>query len=235
MHSTIKQIAIKNDCARSFFCVPQNFEIFLDRLWPGLRADVSYHEMWGNHIMAWNLVAWRNVPWSWSPFETVTLSQCLHFLISADWQCCISPNVLSISQNSVSGTSPWSVIFEYGIWPLRICSKPVMTKNRNTFENVVIIVPADNLALSVIRISVDTIIHKLCFCTPEVGIDIWMINVLQNILNSNATSVKIYIYRIGAFIHFYSPNVYHIMNRCSLLVHLAIHPSNGYQIWWMNS
>ena len=35
--------------------------------------------------MAWNLVAWCNVPWSGSLFEMSTLSQWSHFLFSAGW------------------------------------------------------------------------------------------------------------------------------------------------------
>ena len=44
--------------------------------------------------MARNLVAWCNVRWSASPFEMATLSQCLHFLILASWECCHSLNIL---------------------------------------------------------------------------------------------------------------------------------------------
>ena len=50
--------------------------------------------MWGNHIAAWNLVAWCNVPWGGSLFEMATLSQCSHFLISVSqgavilWMSC---------------------------------------------------------------------------------------------------------------------------------------------------
>ena len=42
MHSTMKQIAIQNGYAMAILCVSQNFEIFHDRLGPGLRDDDSY-------------------------------------------------------------------------------------------------------------------------------------------------------------------------------------------------
>ena len=50
--------------------------------------------MWGNHITAWNLVAWCNLTWRESQFEMAMLSQCSHFLILAARGCCCSLNVL---------------------------------------------------------------------------------------------------------------------------------------------
>ena len=47
--------------------IPQEFEIFHDRPGPG-RIN------WGNHITAWNLVAWCSLPWSGSLHEMATLS-----------------------------------------------------------------------------------------------------------------------------------------------------------------
>ena len=48
---------------------------------------------WGNHITAWNWVAWFSLPWSGSLYEMATLSH-LHFPISANRGCCRSLNVL---------------------------------------------------------------------------------------------------------------------------------------------
>ena len=67
--------------------VPWNFEIFHDRLGPG-------RWNWGNHIIAWNLVAWCSLPWSRSLYEMATLSLCSHFLISGGQGWCRSLNVL---------------------------------------------------------------------------------------------------------------------------------------------
>ena len=44
--------------------------------------------------LTWNLVAWCYALWSGSLFETATLRQCLHFLISASRGCCCSLNFL---------------------------------------------------------------------------------------------------------------------------------------------
>ena len=72
-----------------FLGIPWNFEIFHDRLGPG-------RWNWGNHNMAWNLVAWCSLPWSGSLYEITTLRLCSHFLISACRWCCCSLNVLLI-------------------------------------------------------------------------------------------------------------------------------------------
>ena len=77
-----------------FSRVSRNFSIFNDRLGPGLMDGDSFNEIWGNHIMAWNLVVWCNVPWSGSLCEMGTLSQCSHFMISSGRGCCRSLNVL---------------------------------------------------------------------------------------------------------------------------------------------
>ena len=50
-----------------FLRVLWNLENFHDRLGLG-RLN------WGKHITAWNLVAWRSLPWSGSLYEMVTLS-----------------------------------------------------------------------------------------------------------------------------------------------------------------
>ena len=50
--------------------------------------------MWENHITAWHLVVWSNVLWRRSIFEMATLIQYLHFLISTNWGCCHSLNIL---------------------------------------------------------------------------------------------------------------------------------------------
>ena len=60
------------------------------------REDDSYWEMWGNHITAWNLVAWCNVPWSESLFEMATLNQCSHFPL---FRNNFFPNDLHIAQH----------------------------------------------------------------------------------------------------------------------------------------
>ena len=80
---TMKQIAIENGYAQPISVHFTEFLNFHDRLGSGLRDVDLYQEVWGNHFMAWNLVAWCNVPWSGSLFEMATLSQCLHFQISA--------------------------------------------------------------------------------------------------------------------------------------------------------
>ena len=41
MHSTMKQIAEWSGYARPILRIPRNFEIFCDRLEPGLRDDVT--------------------------------------------------------------------------------------------------------------------------------------------------------------------------------------------------
>ena len=48
-----------------FLCVSQNFEIFYDRLGPGLRDDDSYYETWWNHTMAWKSVAKMQCTTKW--------------------------------------------------------------------------------------------------------------------------------------------------------------------------
>ena len=82
-----------------YLCVPLNFEAFHDRLGPGLRDDDSYWEIWGNHIMAWNLV-----PWCRSLFEMATLSQCLHFLISTGRRRCRSLKVSCALETNINST-----------------------------------------------------------------------------------------------------------------------------------
>ena len=70
-----------------FLGVSRNFEIFDDRRGPG-------RWNWGNHITAWNLVKWCNLPWSGSLYEMSTLSLCSHFLILAGQGCYHSLKVL---------------------------------------------------------------------------------------------------------------------------------------------
>ena len=84
-----------------FLHVLRNFKIFHGRLGPGIWPIL---EMQGNHIMAWNLVAWCSVPWSRLLFETATLIQCSHFLVVADRGCCHAPNVLLFNATSVIAT-----------------------------------------------------------------------------------------------------------------------------------
>ena len=67
MHRTMKQITTKMAMLGQFLSVPLNFEIFHDRLGPGRWNG-------GNHIMAWNLVAWCSLPWRGSLYEIATLS-----------------------------------------------------------------------------------------------------------------------------------------------------------------
>ena len=60
------RLLLKMAMLGQFLCVPPNFEIFHDRLEPG-------RWNWGNHIMAWTLVAWCSLPWSGALYEMATL------------------------------------------------------------------------------------------------------------------------------------------------------------------
>ena len=76
MHSSMKQITIKWLCSGNFLRVHETLKLSM----MGFdREDDSYQDIWGNHIMAWNSVAWCNVPWSGLSFVMATLSQCFHF------------------------------------------------------------------------------------------------------------------------------------------------------------
>ena len=79
-----------------------NFSCFTE-LWNFLWQAWTSSEWWlilghvRNHIIAWNLLEWCNVPWNGSLFKMAMLSQCLRILISAGRGCCRSLNVLSNS------------------------------------------------------------------------------------------------------------------------------------------
>ena len=68
-HLYAHQKSFLNGHAWPFFSRFMELLNFHDRLEAGLRDDDSYKEMWRNHIMAWNLLAWCNVPWSGLLFE----------------------------------------------------------------------------------------------------------------------------------------------------------------------
>ena len=68
-----------------FLRIPWNFQIFHDRLGPGMLTHITKFEEITLQLR--NLLAWCNVQWSGSLFEMATVGQCLHFVISAGQGC----------------------------------------------------------------------------------------------------------------------------------------------------